>query len=183
MRRTRPCGSWLAYPEAVYASAMGSEISEATARDDAAGQVALYFDSRITVSRSTGTAIRAEGNSVVKSGFSDSLTEIGSEATLPGIRFTEPFLSGGSYHICAYMNKNECTQTLSAQVSRALSQTESAITRHRNGAASLNALPTLRETKDSLKSAQKTARLLPALAPEKSTAYSAESVSPQTRRT
>ena len=173
----------LAYPEAMYVSATDSGISEATARDDAAGQVALYFDSRITVSRSTGTAIREKESSVAKSRFSDSLTEIGSEATLPGMRFTEPFLSGGSYHVCAYLNRNECTQTLSAQVSRALSQTESAITRYRNGAASLNALPTLRETKDSLKSAQKTARWLPALAPEKSTAYFAESVSPQTRRT
>ena len=173
----------LAYPEAMYVSATGSGISEATARDDAAEQVALYFESRITVSRSTGTAIRTEGNSVAKIGFSDSLTEIGCETTLPGMRFTEPFLSGGSYHVCAYLNRNECTQTLSAQVSRALSQTESAITRHRNGTASLNALPALREVKDSLKSAQETARWLSALVPEKSAACFAESVSPQTRRT
>lgn len=164
----------LAYPEAMYVSATGSGISEATARDDAAGQVALYFESRITVSRSTGTAIRAEGSSVAKSGFSDSLTEIGSEATLPGMRFTEPFLSGGSYYVCAYLSRNECTQTLSAQVSRALSQTESAITRHRNETASLSALPALREAKNSLKSAQETARWLSALAPERSAAYFAE---------
>ena len=128
----------------MYVSATGSGISETTARDDAAGQVALYFESRITVSRSTGTAIRAEGSSVAKSGFSDSVTEIGSETTLPGMRFTEPFLSGGSYYVCAYLSRNEFTQTLSAQVSRALSQTESAITRHRNGVASLSALPALR---------------------------------------
>ena len=128
----------------MYVSATDSGIFEATARDDAAGQIALHFDSRITVSRSTGTAIRAEGSSVAKSRFSDSSTEIGSEATLPGMRFTEPFLSSGSYYVCAYLSRNECTQTLSAQVSRALSQTESAITRHRNEAASLSALPALR---------------------------------------
>lgn len=161
----------LVFPEAMYVSTTGSGISEAVARSEAASQVAMYFQSRITVSRSTGATIHADGNSVSRGGFSDSLTEIVSDAILSGMRFTEPFLSGKTYHICAYLNRNECAQSLAAQIERILSQSESAVRRYRDGAVSMSALLALREAKVGIQSIEKTALCLSVLAPSQSATY------------
>lgn len=158
----------LAFPEPVYVSASGSGFSEASARDDATAQISLYFESQITVSRSSGADIRKSGNTVLKNGFSDSLTKITSEAALPGILFTEPFQSGGTYHVCAYLSRSECALSLAMQAERALSQAESAVARFRDSAVSLGAVPALREAQGRIQSAEKTVLLLSVLEPKKS---------------
>lgn len=161
----------LAYSSLVYVSATGSGFSEAAARDDAAAQISMYFESRITVSRSSGMAVSGMGNFVSKSGYAAAETRIDSESVIPGILFTDVFWSGGKAHVCAYVNRDECAASFSSRIESILSRAASSIQSCRSKSASPAALSVLNSVRSELLSVQPHALHLSVLEPEKGADY------------
>lgn len=113
----------LQFPDFEYISAVGTAYSETSAKDSALSELALYFESKISVQRSAkfyGTEKTFEKSEKQRSVYSE--TNIASETKLPSVSFTNSFFNSArnEYSVCAYIKKsnaiNEFQGILSAGI-------------------------------------------------------------------
>ncbi|WP_294425573.1 hypothetical protein [uncultured Treponema sp.] len=113
----------LQFPDFEYISAVGTGYSETSAKDSALSELALYFESKISVQRSAkfyGTEKTFEKSEKQRSVYSE--TNIASETKLPSVSFTNSFFNSArnEYSVCAYIKKsnaiNEFQGILSAGI-------------------------------------------------------------------
>ena len=106
------------FPDREYISALGTAHTEKEARNDALSQLAVFFESNVSVSNeATFSVTEATGVSSVVREMSGK-TLVYSNAELPSVKFTESFYnpSQKEFSICAYINKKEAASALSAQI-------------------------------------------------------------------
>lgn len=100
----------LQFPDFEYISAVGTGYSETSAKDSALSELALYFESKISVQRSVkfyGSEKTFEKSEKQRSVYSE--TNVASETRLPAVSFTNSFFNSvrNEYSVCAYIKKRD----------------------------------------------------------------------------
>ena len=104
----------LQFPDFEYISAVGIGYNETSAKDSALSELALYFESKISVQRSAKLhgSESLSGNSFgntekQRSVYSE--TNVASETSLPAVSFTNSFFNSvrNEYSVCAYIKKRD----------------------------------------------------------------------------
>lgn len=162
------------YPDTLFISALGSGASEAQAKDDAVTQLALYFNSTITVNREASSSI-TESASIKKSrSVSGSLT-IESETDLPLLSFSESFCTpAGEWHVCAYINKNDAVKRCTAELDSSIQKAKNALNICKNTDVPISAFTGFSKIKKNLIKLQKTCETLSVLDAETGKTYRTE---------
>ncbi len=118
------------FPARTYLSASGSGKSLKDARNDALSQIAVYFNSTVSVNKKTKSSIKENNSSIKKTRQTSSEISVLAESDLKLVLFTEAFLDekNGDYFICAYINKKEACKVYSAELSAGISDAENILT-------------------------------------------------------
>ena len=149
------------FPSDTYLSALGVGETNQASREDAISQLALYFNSTITVNNTTGTSITETRDSVDKTRSLSSEISVFSEAELPPLSFTEAFFhkKSGKWYVCAYIDKKEAADIYAAEVQTGIKnveltlqnlQTSSYFTKFVDLSKTLKKLNTLQKTAEKL---------------------------------
>ena len=159
------------YPDTLFISALGSGVSEAQAKEDAVTQLALYFNSTITVNREASSRI-TESDSVEKSRSVSSSLTVESEADLPLLSFSESFCDpSGEWHVCAYINKSDAVKRCAAELDGGIQKAKNALKVCKNADAPISAFTGFSKLKNHLFKLQKTCETLTVLNAETGKTY------------
>ena len=162
------------YPDTLFISALGSGASEAQAKEDAVTQLALYFNSTITVNHEVSGTI-TESSTIEKSRSASSSLIIDSETDLPLLTFTESFCdNAGEWHICTYINRDDAVKRCAAELGSGIQKAKNALKDCKNAGISVSAFTGFSKLKEYLSKLQKTRETLTVLNAEKSKSYQAE---------
>ena len=159
------------YPDTLFISALGSGASETQAKEDAVTQLALYFNSTVTVSREVSGTI-TESSTIEKSRSASSSLIIESETNLPLLAFTESFCdNAGEWHVCAYINRDDAVKRCTAEFDSGIQKAKNALKDCKNTGISISAFTGFSKLKESLAKLQKIGETLTVLNAEKSKPY------------
>ncbi|WP_296031158.1 hypothetical protein [uncultured Treponema sp.] len=160
----------LQFPDFEYISAVGTGYNEAAAKDSALSELALYFESKISVQRSVKFygSESLSGNSFgntekQRSVYSE--TNVASETSLPAVSFTNSFFNSvrNEYSVCAYIKKSDAASEFQGILSAGILNAAEKIKKSENSKNTYLAFSAAKSTLVSLEKLRDTAQSLSVL--------------------
>lgn len=107
------------FPESEYISSVGSGFTKIAAEEDALSKLALFFETNISVNKSSGLYVVDKMNELKeKTRTVSSDIHVGSEVSLPCVQFTSCFYdkAADEYYVCAYIKKREAVKDFESKL-------------------------------------------------------------------
>ena len=119
----------LQFSEREFVSAVGTGYSETSARNNALSTLALYFDSRIQATRTTGFYASEQMGDVEKRRTAASETTVTTDSHLPAVQCTTAFYNAAraEYAVCAYIKKADAIAEYNATLVAGITEAESGV--------------------------------------------------------
>ena len=119
-----------AFPESLYISATGSGFTQTVAENDALSNLALFFESRVSVNKSSELTVLEKLDILAEKTRSVSTaTQVQSEVLLPCVQFTSSYYDSASddYYICAYIKKSDAVKEIEAELRQKFTEAHSVL--------------------------------------------------------
>ncbi len=119
-----------AFPESLYISATGSGFTQIAAENDALSNLALFFEARVSVIKSSElNVLQKLDMQVEKTRNASTESIVQSEVSLPCVQFTSPHYdcTADDYYVCAYIKKSDAVKELESELSQNYTQARSVL--------------------------------------------------------